>query len=46
LSKDGKAAFVKQLREDYEKLRTQHAGSQVKLIVARSGPRQCAEAEV
>jgi 5-methyltetrahydrofolate--homocysteine methyltransferase len=32
LSKDGKAAFVKQLREDYEKLRTQHAGSQVKLL--------------
>ena len=32
LSKDGKDAFVKQLREDYEKLRTQHAGSQVKLL--------------
>jgi len=32
LSKDGKAAFVKQLRADYEKLRTQHAGSQVKLL--------------
>ena len=32
LSKDGKAAFVKQLREDYEKLRAQHAGSQVKLL--------------
>jgi len=32
LSKDGKAAFVKQLREDYEKLRTQHAGSAVKLL--------------
>ena len=32
LSKDGKAPFVKQLREDYEKLRTQHAGSQVKLL--------------
>ncbi|HEX7570716.1 MAG TPA: vitamin B12 dependent-methionine synthase activation domain-containing protein, partial [Verrucomicrobiae bacterium] len=32
LSKDGKAAFVKQLREDYEKLRSQHAGSQVKLL--------------
>jgi len=32
LSKDGKAPFVKQLREDYEKLRTQHAGSQIKLL--------------
>jgi len=32
LSKDGKTAFVKSLREDYEKLRTQHAGSQVKLL--------------
>ena len=32
LSKDGKAAFVKQLREDYEKLRAQHAGSQIKLL--------------
>jgi 5-methyltetrahydrofolate--homocysteine methyltransferase len=32
LSKDGKAAFVKQLREDYEKLRTQHAGSAAKLL--------------
>ena len=32
LSKDGKAAFVKHLREDYEKLRTQHAGSAVKLL--------------
>jgi 5-methyltetrahydrofolate--homocysteine methyltransferase len=32
LSKDGKAAFVKQLREDYEALRTQHAGTQVKLL--------------
>ena len=32
LSKDGKAAFVKQLRADYEKLREQHAGSQVKLL--------------
>jgi len=32
LSKDGKAAFVKHLRADYEKLRTQHAGSQVKLL--------------
>jgi 5-methyltetrahydrofolate--homocysteine methyltransferase len=32
LSKDGKAPFVKQLREDYEKLRAQHAGSQVKLL--------------
>ncbi len=32
LSKDGKAAFVKQLRADYEKLRSHHAGSQVKLL--------------
>lgn len=32
LSKDGKAPFVKNLREDYEKLRAQHAGSQVKLL--------------
>ena len=32
LSKDGKAPFVKQLREDYEKLRSQHAGSQIKLL--------------
>ena len=32
LSKDGKAPFVKQLREDYEKLRAHHAGSQVKLL--------------
>ena len=32
LSKDGKAAFVKQLREDYENLRSQHASSQVKLL--------------
>ncbi|NOS70955.1 MAG: methionine synthase [Verrucomicrobia bacterium] len=32
LSKDGKAPFVKQLREDYEKLRSQHAGSVVKLL--------------
>jgi 5-methyltetrahydrofolate--homocysteine methyltransferase len=32
LSKDGKVPFVKQLREDYEKLRTHHAGSQVKLL--------------
>ena len=32
LSKDGKAAFVKQLQEDYEKLRAQHAGSAVKLL--------------
>ena len=32
LSKDGKAAFVKQLRDDYEKLRSQHAGSAVKLL--------------
>ena len=32
LSKDGKAPFVKQLREDYEKLRSQHAGSAAKLL--------------
>ncbi len=32
LSKDGKAPFVKKLRDDYEKLRSQHAGSQVKLL--------------
>jgi len=32
LSKDGKAPFVKSLRDDYEKLRTHHAGSQVKLL--------------
>ena len=32
LSKDGKAPFAKQLREDYEKLRAHHAGSQVKLL--------------
>jgi 5-methyltetrahydrofolate--homocysteine methyltransferase len=32
LSKDGKAAFVKKLREDYEKARATHAGSRVKLL--------------
>ena len=32
LSQDGKAPFVKQLREDYEKLRSHHAGQQVKLL--------------
>ena len=32
LSKDGKAPFVKQLREDYEKLRAHHVGSHVKLL--------------
>jgi 5-methyltetrahydrofolate--homocysteine methyltransferase len=32
LSKDGKAAFVKNLRDDYEKLRSQHASSQIKLL--------------
>ncbi len=32
LSKDGKKPFVKQLREDYEKLRIHHAGSAVKLL--------------
>jgi 5-methyltetrahydrofolate--homocysteine methyltransferase len=32
LSSDQKPAFVKQLREDYEKLRQQHGGQQVKLL--------------
>jgi 5-methyltetrahydrofolate--homocysteine methyltransferase len=32
LSKDGKAPLVKHLRDDYEKLRAQHAGSHVKLL--------------
>jgi 5-methyltetrahydrofolate--homocysteine methyltransferase len=32
LSADQKPAFVKQLREDYEKLRQQHGGQQVKLL--------------
>ncbi len=32
LSKDGKAAFVKQHREEYEKLRQQHGQQQVKLL--------------
>jgi cobalamin-dependent methionine synthase I/methionine synthase I (cobalamin-dependent) len=32
LSQDGKTAFVKQLRADYEKLRSQHAGSAAKLL--------------
>ncbi len=32
LSKDGKDEFVKQLRADYEKLRSQHAGSAAKLL--------------
>ena len=32
LSKDGKAPFVKQLREDYEKLRERHSSQQVKLL--------------
>jgi 5-methyltetrahydrofolate--homocysteine methyltransferase len=32
LSKDGKAPFVKQLREDYEKLRERHGSQQVKLL--------------
>jgi 5-methyltetrahydrofolate--homocysteine methyltransferase len=32
LSKYGKAEFVKNLRDDYEKLRTQHASSQIKLL--------------
>ena len=46
LSKDGKAPFVKQLREDYEKLRAHHGGSDGKTAFARSRPRQRAEAEV
>jgi 5-methyltetrahydrofolate--homocysteine methyltransferase len=32
LSQDNKAAFVKRLREDYEKTRAQHAGQQAKLL--------------
>ncbi len=32
LSKDGKAPFVKQLREDYEKARAMHSGSAAKLL--------------
>jgi 5-methyltetrahydrofolate--homocysteine methyltransferase len=32
LSKEGKPAFVKQLREDYEKARAHHAGQRVKLL--------------
>ena len=32
LSKDGKAPFVKQLREDYEKLRAQHGSQTAKLL--------------
>ncbi len=32
LSADGKAAFVKQLREDYEQARAHYAGQQVKLL--------------
>ena len=32
LSKDGKAVFVKQLREEYDKLRSQHAVPAVKLL--------------
>jgi len=32
LSKDGKVPFVKQLREDYEKLRLHHGNQQVKLL--------------
>ncbi len=32
LSKDGKAAFVKQLREDYEKLRAHHGVQAAKLL--------------
>ena len=32
ISAEQKPAFVKQLREDYEKARTQHAGQQAKLV--------------
>ncbi len=32
LSKDGKAAFVKQHREEYEKVRSQYSNQQVKLL--------------
>jgi 5-methyltetrahydrofolate--homocysteine methyltransferase len=32
LSEDGKAPFVKQLREDYEKLRAQHGSQSAKLL--------------
>jgi 5-methyltetrahydrofolate--homocysteine methyltransferase len=32
LSSDGKAAFVKRLREDYEKLRAHHGGAQARLL--------------
>ena len=32
MSKDGKAPFVKQLREDYEQLRERHGSQQVKLL--------------
>jgi 5-methyltetrahydrofolate--homocysteine methyltransferase len=32
LSKDGKTAFVKQLREDYEKARAAHSGSTARLL--------------
>jgi 5-methyltetrahydrofolate--homocysteine methyltransferase len=32
LSKDGKTAFVKQLREDYEKARATHSGQAAKLL--------------
>ena len=46
LSKDGKAAFVKQHREEYEKLRAHHASQQVKLLSLDGRPRQCAEAEI
>ncbi len=32
LSREGREPFVKQLREDYDKLRAHHAGQQVKLL--------------
>ena len=46
LSADQKPAFVKQLRDDYEKLRQQHSGSAGEAAFPRSRPRQRAEAEV
>ena len=46
LSEDGKAAFVKQLREDYEKAPRHTRWPASEAAVARSRPRQRAEAEV
>jgi 5-methyltetrahydrofolate--homocysteine methyltransferase len=36
LSKEGKGGFVKNLRDDYEKLRSQHAGTAAKLLSLES----------